>query len=732
MVMLTPEPEREYRRRWYLAHVDRWEKSPSHQKDAPEEHRTAPYAAEGLVILEDFRRTRNPDRFKASTVDWSANRMKSFNGFQGQMFINQLCNKADPKDLAEILPELLSIPRDHAHAVEKIKEMTAFINRIKVGGNRIKVGGNPAPGNVPFLLSFFWSLADWPRPTVWPSAVNFLEVATGNSLPAGDPSERYERFINLAFELDSDPIRFKDVTAWWDREKPLLVDPVLMERSRFGLRFDDSRAEEFRPNAQALVGIARYWGEMLKADLEDSLGRGLSKPKHSLEWKEGKPRADLVIYWRVEHPPWTTGPGFRIGIDRDGLSIGVDSGLGKAGWLDRAVGIMKTWKVEECEVIASHRSKLETDQRSSWRPDQVMYGRHWEKDHLPTELRPVVIEAAKDLRHRLPELLEQYKSFDWSKNGEPVKGNNGSKNNGPDPDGLEERLNKLAKELLVDRGFLGEIVELLEDKRQVIFYGPPGTGKTYLAKKLGAALAQDPSRWTLVQFHPSMSYEDFFEGYRPKVIDGQMVYELTPGPLLRLAEKAVSSPDQNHVMVIDEINRANLPMVLGELLFLLEYRDEEIFPQYQPGKSFRLPENLWFIGTMNTADRSIALVDTALRRRFHFVPFFPNYGPMKGLLEKWLKAKEERAWVGQMVAKVNDELVKALGGDHLQLGASHFMKEGISADSMLERVWKYTIMPFIEEQFFDKPEQIHRFRLKQVLSRHGPQGESDDGDAEAH
>ena len=228
-----------------------------------------------------------------------------------------------------------------------------------------------------------------------------------------------------------------------------------------------------------------------------------------------------------------------------------------------------------------------------------------------------------------------------------------------------------------------------------------------------------------------MSYEDFFEGYRPRVKDGQMVYELTPGPLRRLVDKAHSAPEQLHVMVIDEINRADLSTVLGELLFLLEYRDEEIFPQYQPDKAFKLPKNLWFIGTMNTADRSIALVDTALRRRFHFVPFFPNHGPMKGLLERWLDKKDEEAWVGKLVAAVNKELADALGGDHLQLGASHFMKEGISSDPVLRRVWEYTIMPFIEEQFFDRTDQIRRFRLDQVRSRHGPQDASDDENPEA-
>ena len=123
-----------------------------------------------------------------------------------------------------------------------------------------------------------------------------------------------------------------------------------------------------------------------------------------------------------------------------------------------------------------------------------------------------------------------------------------------------------------------------------------------------------------------------------------------------MAKRASEAPDENHVMIIDEINRGNLPRVLGELLFLLEYRDESVQTLYRPGEPFSLPDNLWFIGTMNTADRSIALVDAALRRRFHFVPFFPDSGPMAGLLGRWLAEIGEPAWVGQLVDAVNAEL----------------------------------------------------------------------------
>ena len=126
----------------------------------------------------------------------------------------------------------------------------------------------------------------------------------------------------------------------------------------------------------------------------------------------------------------------------------------------------------------------------------------------------------------------------------------------------------------------------------------------------------------LVQFHPSTSYEDFFEGFRPlPATDGGIAYALQDGPLRLMAAAAEADPSHPYVLVIDEINRAQLQKVLGGLFFLLEYRDRQVRPLYRPDEPFSLPANLWLIGTMNTADRSIALVDAALRRRFQFVPF---------------------------------------------------------------------------------------------------------------
>lgn len=284
-----------------------------------------------------------------------------------------------------------------------------------------------------------------------------------------------------------------------------------------------------------------------------------------------------------------------------------------------------------------------------------------------------------------------------------------------------------ASELLVDEDFLREVHGLLEDKKQIIFYGPPGTGKTYLAQRLAAALQPDSTKRAVVQFHPSTSYEDFFEGFRPRLdAGGQMVYELRQGPLALLVEAAEADPTTPHIMLIDEINRANLPRVFGELLFLLEYRSQSVMTSYRPDEGFELPPNLYFIGTMNTADRSIALVDAALRRRFHFVPFMPHEGPMEGLLQRWLGKHGGPVWVAGVVDRVNAELRQALRGPHLQIGHSHFMVEGLD-DAAMQRIWTYSVYPFIEDQFYGREDLLRTFTWPAVLERHAAASQDEAG-----
>ena len=302
---------------------------------------------------------------------------------------------------------------------------------------------------------------------------------------------------------------------------------------------------------------------------------------------------------------------------------------------------------------------------------------------------------------------------------------------GPDEhEGVPTTLHGLADDLLIPKSHLDLIHRLLRHRRQVIFYGPPGTGKTYVARKLAAHIARDEERVDLVQFHPSYAYEDFVEGYRPASLKGNMAgFELREGPLKRIARRAEEASDEEtFVLIIDEINRGNLGKVFGELYFLLEYRKEKIKLQYSDD-AFSLPENLWIIGTMNTADRSIALVDSALRRRFHFSPFFPDQPPIEGLLARWLnKNKPELFWVAEVVDRAN----KKLGRRHAAIGPSYFMDQNLD-EEWVELIWDHSVLPYIAEQFFGEDDLLKEFALDRLRPRATSTdegGEQDDGNPE--
>ena len=284
------------------------------------------------------------------------------------------------------------------------------------------------------------------------------------------------------------------------------------------------------------------------------------------------------------------------------------------------------------------------------------------------------------------------------------------------PSTIPATLDDLSKQTYLPHWFLLDIKTLLEEKKQVIFQGPPGTGKTYIAQKLARFLAGSDKRVTLVQFHPSYAYEDFVQGFRPTIENGNLVYRLQKGPLLKIAEEARVDSGGKHYLIIDEINRGNLAKVLGELYFLLEYRDEPATLQYSD-KEFRLPKNLYIIGTMNTADRSIALVDMALRRRFYFVEFHPDHDPVKSVLRKWLMArKPEMAWVADLVEKVNEKLKD---DRHAAIGPSYFLKDGLD-EAAVKRIWKHSVLPYIEERRFGGEEGSQEFELNTLLKKESP------------
>jgi hypothetical protein len=200
---------------------------------------------------------------------------------------------------------------------------------------------------------------------------------------------------------------------------------------------------------------------------------------------------------------------------------------------------------------------------------------------------------------------------------------------------LEDPMEALVSYTLLERGFLEQLVSALTrpmeagGSPQIVLAGPPGTSKTWVAEAIARHITGDANRVRLVQFHPNYSYEAFVEGLRPVAEGGGITFKQQHGALLRLVEDMRAAGEANAVsplyaLVVDEMNRANLPRVFGELMYLFEYRDKTIRLQYS--EAFSLPANLRFIGTMNTADRSIRSIDIALRRRFDVFELKPDSG----------------------------------------------------------------------------------------------------------
>jgi 5-methylcytosine-specific restriction protein B len=298
---------------------------------------------------------------------------------------------------------------------------------------------------------------------------------------------------------------------------------------------------------------------------------------------------------------------------------------------------------------------------------------------------------------------------------------------------LREPTPALAESIFVDLDWLSEVRELLDERRQIVFYGPPGTGKTYIARKLATDLV-GLEQVKLVQFHPAYTYEDFFEGYRPKPggNDGSIGFELRHGPFRQLVTRARQHPDQAFVLIIDEINRANLAKVFGELYFLLEYRDSAVELMYSSGEEpFALPPNLFLIGTMNTADRSIALVDSAMRRRFAFVALDPGTEPTRSLLARW----SAHHGLGDLAARLLDELNARIDDPDFRIGPSYFMTR-TDPDAFdlnrLARTWRTSILPLLEEHFYGQWDGMRRrFELNALLQAVGAAdlGEAPSGEA---
>ncbi|TVQ95805.1 MAG: AAA family ATPase [Deltaproteobacteria bacterium] len=270
-------------------------------------------------------------------------------------------------------------------------------------------------------------------------------------------------------------------------------------------------------------------------------------------------------------------------------------------------------------------------------------------------------------------------------------------------------------------GLIGRIHGALRRKGQVILYGPPGTGKTWWANEAMQEMAarswfgrshddlsaeekqrlESGGAVTRCTFHPAYGYEDFLVGYRPEVRDGQLVFAPRNGVFVRVCEAARRAPEKDHFLLVDEINRGDIPRIFGELLTVLELdkRDRRVeLPNSPSGEPFTVPRNVFVIGTMNTADRSIALLDAALRRRFAFIELMPNPGVLDAASVEGLPLE---AWLTEL----NHRVLRHAGRDarNLQIGHAYLMSGGepLSDPARFAEVLRDDIVPLLQEYCYD-------------------------------
>jgi len=262
------------------------------------------------------------------------------------------------------------------------------------------------------------------------------------------------------------------------------------------------------------------------------------------------------------------------------------------------------------------------------------------------------------------------------------------------------------KEVYMSRDDFDTLQQLLKTKKNVILQGAPGVGKTYSARRLAYAImgCKDESRISLVQFHQNYSYEDFIMGYKPV---GNS-FELQRGIFYKFCISAANNPDKDYFFIIDEINRGNLSKIFGELLMLIEkdYRGEKITLAYKDEKFF-VPKNLYIIGMMNTADRSLAMIDYALRRRFSFFNLKPGFNS-DGFKE--YAGKFNNPHFDSLINAVKALNAKIVSDDSLgegfEIGPSYFCEQKEITDQWLRSVVKYEIVPMLQEYWFDNKKEV--------------------------
>ena len=439
-----------------------------------------------------------------------------------------------------------------------------------------------------------------------------------------------------------------------------------------------------------------------------------------------------------DKPAWDTGligmgiitkEPFDVGYDKSNFRIGVDIKLLLEKTIKRAdlvsykntfdiigIGPITKWEpnqalsqIEERKAVALMRAMLELDPNI--------------ETDLTNLVGPVVMQRIKGATKRYVEIDVEYgqainspKTISYEI---PAEGDNGggivsdlfSTYNATSTESKEYP--EYTKKSFLEEVFIKEeqydaIVELLERKKNIILQGAPGVGKTFAAKRLAYSIlgCEDESKVEFIQFHQSYAYEDFVLGYKPT----ETGFTIEEGPFYKFCKKAEANGGK-HFFIIDEINRGNLSRIFGELLVLTEAtkRNESATLLYTK-ESFKVPDNVYIIGMMNTADRSLAMIDYALRRRFSFFSMEPAFG-LKSFKDHFEKIATPKGKL--LVAKI-EELNKAIENDDnlgkgFMIGHSYLCADDRLSDEALKAIVQYEIIPLLEEYWYDVSSEVKKW-----------------------